>query len=491
VSTLPSFGGTLLLLLLPPPPLLAALCCSCNARLSALLSFGFFGGITKPDGGAFFESLDSVILHHNFFSVCPKYFSVVTVGTGYSQYFGNDTTGSKREHTHSIMGKSRNRSKRKQSQIIPSNGRCEHNNKGSRSNFTQSKTNKEVISKRKPRQKIRRTKSHADGDKVVIVADGHAIKASNLNIQVNFGSRKQKIKSKSQNNRKRKQAKNSNPKADVASITESTKTLFRPSKPELGHKQIILEWKSPFDYVSNESETAMVSVIFSGKTNEYGMMKDLPKSQLARIQQKATMHQMSIEQVESLRRHHILRLQHIPNASSVMGLGSDLQIRNAAQTFETCVGAFLNQWNIPFLTEQEQIALQPKGSSTPDCLLRETILVRWKDSTQLYHVNWVECKMFYGANTIPWDGKSAVGKILSIAKKYVHFFGPGIMCFRQGCGQSLATELVSMGVIAVDADSIDLSDLEKEEKEMGMLHSSGLIFVSRPNRNLAPISCNY
>jgi len=48
----------LLLLLLPVVwPLAAALaarCCSCKARRSALVNFGFLGGITKPSGIAFF-----------------------------------------------------------------------------------------------------------------------------------------------------------------------------------------------------------------------------------------------------------------------------------------------------------------------------------------------------------------------------------------------------------------------------------------------------
>jgi hypothetical protein len=58
--------------------------------------------------------------------------------------------------------------------------------------------------------------------------------------------------------------------------------------------------------------------------------------------------------------------------------------------------------------------------------------------------------MFYGASTIPNDGKSAVGCVLSTATKYVKCHGPGAIIFLYGYGEQLAKQLLQLGVIPLD-----------------------------------------
>ena len=62
----------------------------------------------------------------------------------------------------------------------------------------------------------------------------------------------------------------------------------------------------------------------------------------------------------------------------------------------------------------------------------------------------IEVKMFYGASTIPNDNRSAVGCLLTTARKYVAVHGPGAMIFLYGFGSELAQQLFEIGVIALD-----------------------------------------
>ena len=79
-------------------------------------------------------------------------------------------------------------------------------------------------------------------------------------------------------------------------------------------------------------------------------------------------------------------------------------------------------------------------------------------------VNWLEAKNFYGASSIPLDGKSAVGNLLSTAERYVQRYGPGMMVFAYGCGNELSSKLKAKGVIALDASPCDLTNLENQQK---------------------------
>lgn len=60
-------------------------------------------------------------------------------------------------------------------------------------------------------------------------------------------------------------------------------------------------------------------------------------------------------------------------------------------------------------------------------------------------------KMFYGASTIPPDGKSAVGAILEKSRRYVDLYGDGAVVFLYGCGEKLARELAEIQVSVMDS----------------------------------------
>ena len=240
--------------------------------------------------------------------------------------------------------------------------------------------------------------------------------------------------------------------------------IFRPQKP-VNHPNKVLEWYSTLDPVPVQDEQAMAKVVFLGRAKEHGMLRDQTKERIASIQNQCDLHHMTVGQACSFRRHLILQKNKFPNAQEKMGLGSETVIRKAATIFEDCIGAFLDQQKIPFFSETDQHRMQPNGCPNPDSLLRETVTLQCNKGGQAgVEINWVECKMFYGASTIPLNNKSAVGRILTTANKYVKLFGPGAICFRHGCGAQLASQLEQVGVVALDADTVDLSKLEAHSR---------------------------
>jgi hypothetical protein len=233
------------------------------------------------------------------------------------------------------------------------------------------------------------------------------------------------------------------------------KPHFRPSPPE-GPKKV-LSWESRLDYVPFVSEKEMIDIVFFNR-KERGTLGHQSDERIKRIKEKCKALGMAFHQASSLRSHHMLRVNRFSNAREAIGLGTEAVTRKAATIFEECVAAFLDEQQIPHMNEAEQKSVQP-GGSTPDCLLRETVDLKWKNEEPC-EINWVECKMFYGASTIPLDGKSAVGKLLMTASKYVDKFGPGAIVFCGGCGDQVAFKLKEVGVIALDADAVDLSRLD-------------------------------
>jgi len=73
--------------------------------------------------------------------------------------------------------------------------------------------------------------------------------------------------------------------------------------------------------------------------------------------------------------------------------------------------------------------------------------------------------MFYGASTIPMDGKSAVGSLVKTARKYVRLHGPGAMLFMHGYGEGLASILEAEGVLCLDCSGmVDLRAVEVHQR---------------------------
>ena len=207
-------------------------------------------------------------------------------------------------------------------------------------------------------------------------------------------------------------------------------------------------------------EEAMIAEVIRWGEGERGMMKDQPEWRIPRLQEACRRNGMSVIQACSLRRHHLKRLNPFMTMQQLK-LGSFDDIREAAEIFENTVAHFLRENHVPYIGEKEQ-KRRKISAYTPDFLMREPIELQWRNnnfSSQPHKTFWIEAKMFYGASSIPDGEKSAVGNILGTARKYTNAFGPGVMVFSCGCGSRLAGQLRELGVIAVDADSLDLSPL--------------------------------
>ncbi|CAJ1930259.1 unnamed protein product [Cylindrotheca closterium] len=221
----------------------------------------------------------------------------------------------------------------------------------------------------------------------------------------------------------------------------------------------VLCWSSPSDFVPVQSEEAMVKVMLPRGKRERGMMRNY-LFRLKEIKQALkSAHGMTLKQALSLRRLHIKNFNPTMTMSG-LGLGEDEDILKSANIFEECVQEFLDQNAVQYWTEKEQRERAkeygmegPRG--TPDFLLRGQVMlrkVRGNGDTILEErkINWVECKMFYGASTISQGGRGAIGSLVSKMSSYVSLFGEGAIVFMNGCGDSLALELRGVGVTVLD-----------------------------------------
>jgi hypothetical protein len=234
-------------------------------------------------------------------------------------------------------------------------------------------------------------------------------------------------------------------------------------RPRTVQNPIALHWSSEEgNYVPLHVEEEILQQVLHYGKKERGMMKDQSRKRIQHIRRHCQRLGVSILQACSLRRHHVLiNNPGLLNQHESLGLGSDRDIRAASSAFEDCVSSHLRKNRVRFWTESRQ--KQMRVSPTPDFLLQEVVMVHWRGET--HEVGWVEAKMFYGASTIPPDGRSAVGRILETAEKYHTAFGPGAMVFSYGCGEGLASELKERGVIALDAHGLDLTAMQDLQRQ--------------------------
>lgn len=231
-----------------------------------------------------------------------------------------------------------------------------------------------------------------------------------------------------------------------------------------------LRWESQKN-MSFESERALLRTLLHNGERERGMMKDQADWRIQTIQKSCTRNGIDIMQALSLRRHHIKKLNMFQTMEE-LGLGSDKDIYSAAMKFEQTVRNYLMfHSNVLFLTEDDQRKrhyesnLRTKMGPTPDFLFPSPVIVYNRFTTCDFPIHWLEAKMFYGASTIPRDEKSAVGRILTTAEKYVDKFGPGAIVFAYGCGETLARELMARNVIALDATPLDLTIMIDDQRK--------------------------
>ena len=216
----------------------------------------------------------------------------------------------------------------------------------------------------------------------------------------------------------------------------------------------ILPWRHN-SYVQTQSEEKMIDCLIQHGKRERGMMCSQNRKRINFIKFKCSQYGMNLLAALSLRRHHIKNMNpYLPH--STLGLGSDLNIRAAAEVFEQTIQEYLERHNIPFESEMKQkerfcIENQPVVA-TPDFWFPQPVSLQLSATEEVVNIHWLEVKMFYGADTILEDGKSAVGCILPKCQTYKRLYGPGAIVFLQGCGERLAQALGEMGVRALDPD---------------------------------------
>jgi len=186
-----------------------------------------------------------------------------------------------------------------------------------------------------------------------------------------------------------------------------------------------------------------------------------------------------MEQALSLRRHHMKLLNPHVKSMAQLRLGSNEDVRGAADVFERAVEGYLKGCGVLFRTEEEQKrrfeGMKQPGElmpPTPDFMLTgpvnlisHTIVDGDRDSAKHgVRINWIEAKMFYGASTIPSGTSNAVGGILPTAKKYIKNYGPGAFVFSYGFGSELKAELGALGIPVLDAYPLDLREMQEHQK---------------------------
>ena len=231
-------------------------------------------------------------------------------------------------------------------------------------------------------------------------------------------------------------------------------------------QQNILQWTRRC-YIATRSEEEMIQFVILYGKRERGMMRTQHRKRIHFIQRKCAQHGMQLLTALSLRRHYMKCLN--PNLNhELLGLGTIKQIRHAAEIFEQAIQGYLELHNIQFEDEraQKERCLRSNQAliATPDFLFCQPLNLQVNvpngGGIVTRTIHWLEVKMFYGADTIEPDGKSAVGSILPKSQTYCKLFGPGAIVFLQGCGERLARALSQIGVMALDPDpQVDLEPL--------------------------------
>ncbi|KAL3919763.1 MAG: hypothetical protein SGARI_007122 [Bacillariaceae sp.] len=167
---------------------------------------------------------------------------------------------------------------------------------------------------------------------------------------------------------------------------------------------------------------------------------------------------MTLPSLCSLRRHHIKLFCGNDMTMTQCGLGNVSDINKSARLFELAISKFLKSQGIQFRTEKqlkkEQQKVHGRVVATPDFSFATPVELKMGNSTttktsiSTTSIHWMEVKMYYGASTIPAGSAGAVSTLMATAQKYVTMFGNGAMVFMQGCGDSLAKDLLNQGPLS-------------------------------------------
>mmetsp|Transcript_36121 Transcript_36121/g.79065 ORF Transcript_36121/g.79065 Transcript_36121/m.79065 type:complete len:349 (+) Transcript_36121:30-1076(+) len=259
--------------------------------------------------------------------------------------------------------------------------------------------------------------------------------------------------------------------SNVPSLIERASSFA--SSVDISSSSPTLSWHSPHSHVQIEAEESLLPLVLKYQKRENGMFRKKPAWLIDRVQRSCSYCGMELIQALSLRRTHIKFLNKYKGMEE-LGLGGTDDVRAAAALFENAVEAYLSAEGVPFISEEEQkrIHKSKKGAGpmppTPDFILKEPTRLQYTAGTKQANatptVCWIEAKMFYGASTIPEGSQNAVGLIMPKMRKYVELYGPGVIVFSFGCGERLAQHLASIGVVALDAHPLDLSEMEEQQR---------------------------
>jgi len=273
---------------------------------------------------------------------------------------------------------------------------------------------------------------------------------------------------------------------DLQTRKRESSIIVPPGSPNKVRRSIIdgtanpieilsLPWQNRYPVVPFDSESAMIPILIPYSERERGMVKHHPRKRLENIVLHCMQHDIELAQALSLRRLHIIHLNSHIKDMSQLGLGKNSDILYTSNLFKSSVSKYLKLCDVSFRTredhQRESFQMGEVMPPTPEFLL--TSPVRFiahhpvtEDSGFGEHGQtcWIETKMMYGASTIPDGSDSAVGTILSTAKKYIETYGPGAYVFAYGCGSKLKSKLKNLGISVLDSNPLDLTRMENYQK---------------------------
>lgn len=270
--------------------------------------------------------------------------------------------------------------------------------------------------------------------------------------------------------------------SSISSISAASAATDDGKRPLSSSKSRVafptLSWKaSPHaHHPVVEAEEALLPQLLKYGKKERGMFRTKPSWLVEKVEQLCHYNSIDLIQALSLRRTH-MKLLNPGMDMSKLHLGSNDNVRTSAALFEEAVEDYLHSQDVPFMTEEEQKAAHKqkngtyaKTPPTPDFFFPQLTRLRYTtacddgaaDSSPL--ISFIEVKMFYGAGTIPDESPNAVGLIMPKLKRYVELYGPGAIVFSFGCSERLAKKLASIGVVALDAGPLDLTQMEEHQR---------------------------
>lgn len=232
--------------------------------------------------------------------------------------------------------------------------------------------------------------------------------------------------------------------------------------PLVNDFDIDIEWDNGSQLPSRISELEMREYLVISD-NESGRGKDLPLERRQIIGREGQLRGFTIYAAMSLRRQFLRKMTHgHSNIFYSLDMGNPSKANDHADKFERLVAAYLQEKEIPFLTEGD---LRMAGSShTPDfLLLSKSIRINNK------RVRWIDCKTYYGSSALCTDKKLPIGKLIAQSERYNAAFATcpeetGVFLFLSGLSADLSSALFCEGnaPLLLNANPLDITGIYDE-----------------------------